>query len=163
VPNDNQWRRITFDIAPADFIPSFGNSSPTPNAAAALASVYELRILHNSETGDFKGEFAPGTLRVNNILAEGPAVSEDADFDGDDDVDGEDFLIWQRGLGVGTTQGAGDANASGSVNGDDLAIWRAQFGIPPTTPSVVAIPEPGSAVLAVATLAACGRTLRRRQ
>lgn len=64
---------------------------------------------------------------------------EDANFDNDTDVDAHDFLIWQRGLGVGTNNGVGDANGSMSVDGADLGIWKAQFGTPQ---SITAIPEP---------------------
>ncbi|HMP05728.1 MAG TPA: dockerin type I repeat-containing protein [Lacipirellulaceae bacterium] len=49
---------------------------------------------------------------------------DNADFNGDGRVDGADFLIWQRGLGVGTTLAAGDANGDGAVNAADLTIWR---------------------------------------
>jgi hypothetical protein len=54
----------------------------------------------------------------------------DADFDEDDDVDGIDFLIWQRGLGIasGALHGQGDADFDGDVDVDDLFIWRLQFG-----------------------------------
>lgn len=55
-----------------------------------------------------------------------------ADFDRDFDVDGGDFLTWQRGLGVGTTNAAGDSNRDGSVNGLDLADptlgWKSRYG-----------------------------------
>lgn len=157
IPNDGQWRRITFDVTADDFVPSNGNvpepSDPPRSIEAALLGVTHFRILHNPNPGDFIGESNPGSMRVNNILAEGDAV-EDADFDGDDDVDGNDFLIWQRGLGVGTTQPAGDADGDGSVNALDLAIWKAQFGLP-ATPAVTAVPEPAAAGLAaLAVLAA---------
>jgi hypothetical protein len=49
----------------------------------------------------------------------------------DYDVDGQDFLIWQRGVGVGTTHTEGDANINGTVDGVDLDIWESQFGGPP--------------------------------
>ncbi len=52
------------------------------------------------------------------------------DFDGDGDVDGNDFLRWQRSLGTtsGATPGQGDADGDGDVDGDDLAAWRANYG-----------------------------------
>jgi hypothetical protein len=66
-----------------------------------------------------------------------------ADFDQDGDVDGADFLAWQRGLGGGTTLAEGDADGDGSVNAIDLAAWRFQFG---SSAAAVAlgssIPEP---------------------
>lgn len=95
------------------------------------------------------------------VVAPTAAVVDDADFDNDSDVDGADFLVWQRGLGVGTTNATGDANGSGSVNAADLAIWKAQF--PNTVAVVGAVPEPGSlGLLAIAGgLAAVARRSRR--
>lgn len=61
----------------------------------------------------------------------------DADFDNNTFVDGTDFLIWQRGLGLtNAAPGQGDADFDEDVDGNDLAIWRAQFGM--TLPVVVA-------------------------
>ena len=48
-----------------------------------------------------------------------------ADFDDDGDVDGSDFLTWQRGIG---SAGLGDADGNGVVNGVDLDVWADQFG-----------------------------------
>jgi hypothetical protein len=53
-----------------------------------------------------------------------------ADFDDDDDVDGADFLTWQRGLGTANNavRSQGDANADGKVDLDDLSVWRSTIG-----------------------------------
>jgi hypothetical protein len=88
------------------------------------------------------------------------APAEDADFDGDNDVDGNDFLIWQRGLGVGTSS-TGDANGDGTVNGADLTIWRNQFGGAPIAAAAGAVPEPSA--LALAGLGLVALAARRRQ
>jgi hypothetical protein len=78
-----------------------------------------------------------------------PIGGDDADFDGDNDVDGDDFLIWQRGLGTNNgTNEQGNADGDSDVDGDDLTIWRNQFGMPLQTISVGAIPEPASLLLA---------------
>jgi hypothetical protein len=85
--------------------------------------------------------------------------AEDADFNNDGSVDGQDFLIWQRGLGVGVDNGAGDANGSGTVDAADLAIWRNRFG-GAATAAAGAIPEPSTAALVL--LALGGAALTRK-
>ena len=55
----------------------------------------------------------------------------DGDFDFDDDVDGDDLLILQRGLGV-------------AYDADDFADWRANFGAGGATVAAGAVPEPAT-------------------
>jgi len=80
-----------------------------------------------------------------------------ADFDSDGDVDGSDFLTWQRGLGIpaGATLAQGDANADGAVNGADLAVWKGTFATSTAaaTAAASAVPEPAAWALALAALA----------
>lgn len=59
-------------------------------------------------------------------------VSGSADFDSDGDVDGRDFLAWQRSYG--STSGAGDADGDGIANGNDLAVWQESYG---QTPEII--------------------------
>ncbi len=95
-----------------------------------------------------------------------------ADFDEDGDVDGADFVAWQRGYGttLEAIHGDGDADFDGDVDQDDLALLQAgigsthvssaarDFGLAwrmgtvldePLTPLVAAVPEPGTLVLAL--------------
>lgn len=80
-------------------------------------------------------------------------TNDSADFDGDGDVDGADFLAWQRGFGTlsGATSSQGDANNDGAVDAADLDVWQSQFGNASASAasSHAAIPEPSSAVLAL--------------
>jgi pectate lyase len=74
------------------------------------------------------------------------SIVEDADFDGDGDVDGRDFLIWQRGFGL-TEQ---ENNSLGDANGNegDLAIWQTQYAEPVELDvTQTAVPEPSSLVI----------------
>ena len=73
------------------------------------------------------------------------APPPNANFDGDNDVDGADFLTWQRNIGLGTTPAQGDANDDDVVNGEDFAIWKAQYG---PLPAAAAVPEPATWMIA---------------
>jgi hypothetical protein len=76
-----------------------------------------------------------------------------ADFDGDLNVDGRDFLTWQRGFGVPCADLAdGDANLDGEVDGNDLLFWQTQYGfnfLAPLIAEVASIPEPSGLVLSL--------------
>ena len=98
-----------------------------------------LGVFNNAGTG---GD--PALFTSQGFL---PIVT--ADFDIDGDVDGRDFLIWQRGFDHGTSQLAGDANEDGLVGAVDLTIWQAQYGAGTagTLVNTVAVPEPTSLLL----------------
>ena len=74
--------------------------------------------------------------------------SATADFDLDGDIDGADFLKWQRGEtpGLGSTE--------------ELASWEQQFGGTGSPVTVAAVPEPSTAALV---LMLTGMLLTRRQ
>ncbi len=57
-------------------------------------------------------------------------VAPSADFDSDGDIDGSDFLAWQRGFGTstGATRADGDADNDGDVDASDLVVWQATYG-----------------------------------
>ncbi len=113
-------------------------------------------------------------------------ASRNADFNQDGDVDGRDFLVWQRGfgtIGAGATKAFGNANTDQTINAADLAIWQAEYGNTPSTlPAtstlktgfvryvtsgfITAVPEPGSVVMVGVGLAGLlvhrGSTPRRK-
>ncbi|MEM8944279.1 MAG: hypothetical protein AAGD11_03775 [Planctomycetota bacterium] len=65
-----------------------------------------------------------------------PASPANADFDDDSDVDGDDFLVWQRG---------GSPNP---LSASDLALWQDQHdNAPAVAIALTAVPEPNSAYL----------------
>jgi serpin B len=63
---------------------------------------------------------------VNPTVVQTPTS---ADFDGDGDIDGRDFLAWQRGFGMnsGAQHSNGDSNSDGDVDADDLHAWQASY------------------------------------
>jgi hypothetical protein len=81
---------------------------------------------------DAAGDGIESAVRFDNVELVIQPQAASADFDVDGDVDGADFLRWQRGLGtyMTATHGEGDANFDGHVLGDDLAAWRERFAMP---------------------------------
>lgn len=72
-------------------------------------------------------------LAMGSVL---PLTPLDGDYDRDNDVDGQDFLVWQRQLGAGVEVGTGaDGHPDGVVDGEDLQIWSANFGATPAIPT----------------------------
>ena len=82
----------------------------------------------------------------------------DGDTDGDADVDGIDFLNWQRGAG-GTTDVAADGDGSAQISGDDFLLWQRNYG-PTMPPPVVSLPEPAPVLLVLLGLFAKSQALR---
>jgi hypothetical protein len=86
------------------------------------------------------------------------AINAAAGFAGDFNfsgrVDGDDFLAWQKSLGVNGPGIAADANLDGTVNAADLADWKSEFGRATSGFPVVAVPEPKT--LELTALAAIG-------
>lgn len=75
-------------------------------------------------------QISGGPLTFRNALVP-PTLVGNADFNGDTFVDGTDFLIWQRNLGVAgqSNNNKGDADANTIVQAADLDIWKTQWGI----------------------------------
>jgi hypothetical protein len=79
----------------------------------------------------------------DNLLTLGPIQwslidleeTPDGDFDIDGDVDGRDFLVWQRG------------GSPSSLSADDLANWQANYGFGTLTAASTAVPEPTAGML----------------
>ncbi|MBD14326.1 MAG: hypothetical protein CMJ72_04060 [Planctomycetaceae bacterium] len=90
-----------------------------------------------------------GGAAVSTTVNNGSLIvlsTSDADFNVDTKVDGADFLIWQRGFGVGTTFAQGDADGNGNVDAYDLPIWNFLNGsnTGSLATAFTAIPEPVS-------------------
>lgn len=76
------------------------------------------------------------TATYANFSITDPTATSTGDFDMDTDIDGQDFLLWQREFG--NTLGA-----------DDLNVWRTNYGgsVPQLVGSVTAVPEPTAGML----------------
>jgi hypothetical protein len=101
------------------------------NATIPGATRFGTRISSYSITS------AAGSLRPANLnslqtqnLDPNPGIGEDGRFDGDNDADGADFLLWQRSVidaGAAPFTEA-NSNADPKINEVDLATWQAKFG-----------------------------------
>jgi len=66
-----------------------------------------------------------------------------ADFNANGRVEGNDLLIWHRGLGSGQALSEGDANDDDLVDGVDFAAWSFQYGMSvPVSAAARMAPEP---------------------
>jgi hypothetical protein len=145
--------------------PEFGGLGPVELNALPSKGVYATLVPNNRPgvfevTANFGGKpFEPGVLFDSlTVRYFGSATGLDGDFDNDNDVDGADFLTWQRAVGqpAGTLLNDPTDLAIGAAQ---HTVWKSNFAAAP--PPVVAIPEPSAVALALAGgLAAC-RPARR--
>ncbi len=106
-----------------------------------------FQIPANITSGNVYARFRYGEYGINSptgaavigevedyILAKDPSalpavIEHGPDFDEDGDIDGRDFLTWQRNHGAtNATPAQGDANSDGVVGYADLVLWRNFYG-----------------------------------
>jgi hypothetical protein len=119
---------ITHD---ADRIAFSGGAVPVGEVASAQN--FSLDIPDTTNAADPTYRF---TIRLRPI----PVVDVEGDFNQDGDVDGRDFLAWQRNPALGS-----------------LSDWQANYGPWPSLADSTAVPEPSGAFALVVALAMCGR------
>lgn len=133
IPNEGDY----FDILSADQILLNGLLDFDFPIVGGLT--FEHEVLNLLDTGTIDAENPSGFNRdVLRITFGIEAALSPGDFDGDDDVDGTDFLVLQRGL-------------SSTFDPDQLSDWQDNYG---TTTNVLAasngVPEPSSLLLITA-------------
>jgi hypothetical protein len=92
------------------------------------------------------------------VITVDAGFSFNADFNGDGTVTGLDLAIWEMNFGMMVAPGTlGDANGDGQVDGADFNIWQQQLGTMPIVAAGGAVPEPATAALVLAAIAALPR------
>lgn len=133
-----------------------GNSVFALGRTESLGNAFKVGGDPNSLTFEYRrasdGEVFEGYLE---FVTTGP----DADFDDSGQVDGLDFLTWQRNAPI--TNGSalnsnGDADGDGNVTGTDLTIWESLYGTP-LSAIATAVPEPSGLLLLLSGIAFAGR------
>ncbi len=128
------------------FVPTALNSfdilRATGGITGAFANVANGQRLTTSDgLGSFRVNYGPGSeFNPDLVILSAFQASVPGDFEFDGDVDGNDFLVWQRG---------GSPNP---LSASDLAGWRATFGSGGSVAASGAVPEPGGGWLAMAAI-----------
>ncbi|MBN1851886.1 MAG: lamin tail domain-containing protein [Pirellulales bacterium] len=144
-PSAEDWTIIqTIDLsaAPSDWHRLAINYNP---ATGEVTARYDDQVFNFTTVTDLLGTFyvgyrealsggVPSVVRPPTYDLFVPVV-DSADFDNDGDVDGNDFLVWQRG------------ESPDPLSSEDLNLWKNQFGTTSAFSSSIIVPEPSSIVL----------------
>jgi hypothetical protein len=96
------------------------------------------------------GVFSLGGPANNDLFVAmwlNPSPPLPGDFDGDGDVDGADFVVWQTNFpkASGATIVDGDADGDGDVDGADFVVWQTNFPYAPSPGIAAPVTVSGSA------------------
>jgi hypothetical protein len=114
----------------------FNPSSPTTQLDWRRFAVNFTATEPTTRLTFFNGSASNNYLSGLDNVSVVPISGIPGDFDFDGDVDGRDFLIWQRG-GSPTSQSA-----------IDLADWQGNYGVGTLTAANTAVPEPSTMLMA---------------
>ncbi|MCH2129913.1 MAG: hypothetical protein MK179_12255 [Pirellulaceae bacterium] len=98
---------------------------PVTRVAIQPGDTLDIVVNGNGPQGNGINTFAATQLTIQEI---DPQI--DADFNGDLQVDEDDYVIWETNLGMtsNATQQHGDADGDADVDGKDGLLWGRQFG-----------------------------------
>ena len=132
--------------------PTLIGDTGTNGSASESSGILDISGLVGYRPGSIVLTSNQGSATSLSVLINPDATLDvadpNADFDGDGDIDGADFLTWQRNLGSGTSPPQGDADNDGDVDGEDLVVWETQYGDSPNSIAAT-VPEPSALFLAM--------------
>jgi VCBS repeat-containing protein len=154
--NAADWTLASNELSPGQVRALSFNNNGTPSATGLNGiAVLSYQVNANANPGDVATiQIDPLDPNDGDLLwtsgSSSLTVTLDGDHDRDGDVDGRDFLVWQRQYGSTVTVGSGaDANLNGVVDGGDLDDWKADYGSSLTAPVAAIVAESTDAVAAV--------------
>jgi hypothetical protein len=100
-----------------------------------LGNAFNTNTFGAGIDGDLEFEFGYNGGGIAGGIVEYVSDTTPGDFDGDGDVDGRDFLRWQRG------------QSPSPLSASDLSDWQSSYGSGGLTAGVQSVPEPATAVL----------------
>ena len=151
-----------------------GDFNRDGTAGSADLSIWEdhynrLDIIEGDLDNDFHISTSDGEIIVSNHGQFDPfnpnpaartfADYTDGDLDGDTQVNGSDFLIWQQRAGT-THDASADADGDVRISGLDFLLWQQTAGTS-APPALASVPEPSTLCLLLLTAPACLRRRRR--
>jgi hypothetical protein len=126
VPSDGVWRNYEFSLAEAD-LTQFGGTNSYEDL---MGNVLRLMLRHDEGSPSAGGSPIDGSFGMDNIQLASATPMRAGDFDDDGDVDGVDFLRWQRSDGAAET----------------LTNWQGNYGMNNLTADSSLVPEPSCLV-----------------
>ena len=154
-------------VMPDFFLPSTDFFNPAGDTIRMIAgSTWDTRVFASVPTDGVMSRVYPSNATAVNTptnftgangsvnVAPPPLVG---DFDGDNDVDGDDLAQWI--LDFGATDGS-DADDDGDSDGADFLAWQRKLGSPAIVAATEAVPEPATLLLIVS--GGLAMPLRRR-
>ena len=113
----------------------------------ARHSLVELIIIYGGGVGRV---WASGSETIDFKVADSMA----ADFNGDHAIDSADLAEWSTEYALALNQPEGDADGDRDVDGGDFLVWQRQLGSYEMETPVYTVPEPSMALLSSLGLAA---------
>jgi hypothetical protein len=133
------------------FVAAGGAPAPVIKTGDPLfgSTVKELRFGRFGLDDDGSGRIAFLYRLADGSKGFAMGIDLAADFDEDEDVDGNDLANWKASFGLNgaATHLQGDADGDLDVDGGDFLVWQRQLGSMATMPASLTVPEPASATL----------------
>ncbi|HYO23374.1 MAG TPA: hypothetical protein VEQ85_00335, partial [Lacipirellulaceae bacterium] len=134
------------------FVPALGNTFNIITSSFSVTGQFDYYDVSGMPPGlAFAVNYLPNAVQLEVVSK--PFFS--ADFDDDGDVDLTDLQIWD---GAHNLNQLGDADGDNDSDGNDFVLWQRQLGSKPSAvPAAGPVPEPGTLALLVAALAPLAR------